>query len=217
MSLKMSQLTKLTETPKSTILYYVKEGLLPQPQKPKPNQHLYDERCVDMIQFIKYLQKHFDSSIQEIKAIVAHDGFDFSKGFETLLQTINVIMGAAHQETYTASQLCERFNITPERLKTYIEKEYLYIRDGHFTQREVQILEILCEGEEQGMSMKIIESYLEHAKALAELEIALGKELLNSTQKTNSVVKSFFDTTLILKPYLFNMQTLQSYQRQKQS
>ncbi len=33
--LKMNDLVKFSQTPKSTILYYVKEGLLPEPVKDK--------------------------------------------------------------------------------------------------------------------------------------------------------------------------------------
>jgi len=54
--LKMNDLSKLTNTPKSTILYYIKEGLLPEPFKDKPNFHLYDEGNIQLIEFIKYLQ-----------------------------------------------------------------------------------------------------------------------------------------------------------------
>ena len=35
MKLKMAQLVEMTGVPKSTILYYIKEGLLPQPEKIK--------------------------------------------------------------------------------------------------------------------------------------------------------------------------------------
>ena len=57
MSIKMNQLTNLSGVPKATILFYIKEGLLPQPQKPKPNLHLYSEDCVEILSFIKYLHK----------------------------------------------------------------------------------------------------------------------------------------------------------------
>ena len=50
--LKMNDLVKLSQTPKSTVLYYVKEGLLPEPVKDKPNFHLYDEHCVKLLSFI---------------------------------------------------------------------------------------------------------------------------------------------------------------------
>ena len=63
--LKMNDLVKLSQTPKSTVLYYVKEGLLPEPVKDKPNFHLYDEHCVKLLSFIKYLQSNFNARSEE--------------------------------------------------------------------------------------------------------------------------------------------------------
>ena len=65
--LKMNDLVKLSQTPKSTVLYYVKEGLLPEPVKDKPNFHLYDEHCVKLLSFIKYLQSNFNATISQLK------------------------------------------------------------------------------------------------------------------------------------------------------
>ena len=62
---------------KSTILFYVKEGLLPEPEKPKPNLHLYDERCVNIVKFIKYLQSQFSYSIAQIQTIFQENEFNF--------------------------------------------------------------------------------------------------------------------------------------------
>ena len=64
MALKMKELMALSDESKSTILYYIKEGLLPEPSKPKPNVHLYDESCVQILKFIKYLQHNFSYSIE---------------------------------------------------------------------------------------------------------------------------------------------------------
>ena len=66
----MNDLVKLSHTPKSTVLYYVKEGLLPEPVKDKPNFHLYDEYCVELLSFIKYLQSNFNATISQIKALL---------------------------------------------------------------------------------------------------------------------------------------------------
>ena len=43
MSIKMAELMKKTGETRSTLLYYVKEGLLDEPQKPKANVHLYSD------------------------------------------------------------------------------------------------------------------------------------------------------------------------------
>ena len=69
MILKMKDLIALTNETKSTILYYIKEGLLPTPKKPKPNVHLYHENSVQIIKFIKYLQHNYSYSISDIKSI----------------------------------------------------------------------------------------------------------------------------------------------------
>ena len=216
MAMKMSELVKKSETPKSTILYYVKEGLLPEPEKPKPNQHLYDESCVEMLGFIKYLQKHFGCSISEIKAVVQQEGFDFTRAYEALLESLDIVMGAAHQETLEEAELCDHFGITPETLQSYVDRGLLFTRDGRFTRREFEMLEILREGEANGIDGAVIESYLGHARALASIEVTLGRQLLKNASDSNKALKALFDTTLILKPYLFNMQMLRTYQAQKE-
>ena len=76
MQLKMKDLMLQTSESKSTILYYVKEGLLPEPSKPKPNVHLYDQSCIQIIKFIKYLQHNFSYSIAEIQTIFQDNHFD---------------------------------------------------------------------------------------------------------------------------------------------
>jgi len=215
MPLKMSELIKLTDTAKSTILYYVKEGLLPEPQKPKPNLHLYDESCVEIIKFIKYLQNNFGSSISEIKAIVASGNLDFEKGFEVVFETLGMIMGSAHQSTYTDAYICEQYKISAVKLAFYLKEDLLFKRDGAFTCKELEILEILLNLEKVGIKMSIIQNYVKHARELAKFEVDFTKEFLEKSENKNEAIKALFDTTLILKPYLFNMNTLKSYQESK--
>ncbi len=212
MAIKMNELVKLTDTPKSTILFYVKEGLLAQPQKPKPNLHLYDESCIEIIKFIKYLQHNFGSSINEIKSIVNGGNFNFERGFEAILETLSMIMGSAHQSTYTESYICEQYKITLKKLEYYLEEGLLFKRDGLFTVKELEILEILLNLERIGIEMKVMQTYVDHARELAKFEVDYTKKFLIKTQNKNEAVKALFDTTLILKPYLFNMHTLKSYQ-----
>ncbi len=216
MAIKMNELVKLTDTPKSTILFYVKEGLLPEPQKPKPNLHLYDESCIEIIKFIKYLQNNFGSSISEIHSIAKGGNFNFERGFEAILETLNIIMGSAHQSTYTAEYICEQYKITPKQLETYLKEGLLFKRDGSFTTKELEILEILLNLESVGITMDMMQTYVNHARELAKFEVAFTKKFLATTKNKNEAVKALFDTTLILKPYLFNMHTLMSYQESEE-
>jgi DNA-binding transcriptional MerR regulator len=215
MSIKMSELSKQTETTKSTILYYIKEGLLPEPQKPKPNVHLYDERSIEIIKFIKYLQKNFSMSIHEIKAITQHEEFDLTRGFEALLETLDVIMGSAFTQKFRTSELCEMYTIKKSQLEHYIDQGLLFMRDGFFTKKEVEILESLLALEKVRVDHTVLKTYVDHARTLAEFEVSFAKQVLENDQTSGETIKALFDTTLLIKPYIFNMHTLKAYQEEK--
>jgi len=217
MSIKMKELMARTDTAKSTILYYVKEGLLPEPEKPKPNLHLYDEQCVEIIKFIKYLQKNFSSSIAELKTIIQDSTFDFESGFERVMETLDVLMGSVHKSSHSVESICDRYNITPQKLQGYVDDGLLFMREGVYTTKELEIVEILLNLERINMNPKIIKTYVAQARELARLEVEITHEFLASQSDKNSAVKALFDTTLILKPYLYNMHTLNAYQSQKEN
>lgn len=67
MEYKISEVVTKTNVPKSTILYYIKEGLLPEAKKLKANVHKYNDEHIELIKYIKYMQESMGSSIEEIK------------------------------------------------------------------------------------------------------------------------------------------------------
>jgi len=74
--LKMSDLARATDTPKSTIHHYVQLGLLPEPVKTSRNMAYYEPGCVDRIRLIRMLQTHHRLTLAEIGGIVAAAGSD---------------------------------------------------------------------------------------------------------------------------------------------
>ncbi len=215
MPLKMSQLTQLTGTPKSTILFYIKEGLLPEPQKIKPNVHLYDDDFVDRIRFIKYLQSNFNASISQIKQLMQQRDFDFSRGFEAVLDTLDLLMAPSSPVIFSAGEVCAKLDISRETLNHYLEIGAIFERNGGFSEKEVEILSILLELEKMDPDASLLHTYLKHAKTVAASEVNLAEKLLESSHDRNSAIKSLFDATLILKPYLFNMHLVHTYQNRK--
>ncbi|MCD8213695.1 MAG: MerR family transcriptional regulator [Campylobacter sp.] len=211
--LKMNELEKQSDTPKSTILYYLKEGLLPSPKKDKPNLHLYDESCVEIIELIKYLQGNFNSTIAQIKALFASEEFDINNPYETLLGNLELIMGANLTKIYKENELCEEFNISKKELKKYVDESFLVPRNGIFTSKEREILAIVLNSNED--ELKMIKEYVSLAKKLAKEEINLTLNLIKSAKDNkNKMLKHLFDILLILKPYILNMHTLSTYQKE---
>lgn len=62
MEYKISELVSKTNVPKSTILYYIREGLLPEAKKIKSNVHRYNDEHVELIKYILYMKEEETTS-----------------------------------------------------------------------------------------------------------------------------------------------------------
>ena len=65
--------------------------------------------------------------------------------------------------------------------------------------------------------LSLLKKYAEMAKALAELELSIANEAIsktNSASQRDNKLKHLFDLFLVLKPYVFNMQTFNTYQKE---
>ena len=71
--MKMQDLERTTGVGRETIRFYIREGLLPQPERPGRNVAWYDESFVERIALIKELQQKRFLPLQIIKAIVGND------------------------------------------------------------------------------------------------------------------------------------------------
>ena len=67
----MQELVKATGVPKSTILFYRAQGLLPPPLETGPNSAVYDPACVERIRFIRGLQANHRLTLAEIRERLA--------------------------------------------------------------------------------------------------------------------------------------------------
>lgn len=72
MEYKISELVSKSGVPKSTILYYIKEGLLPEAKKLKSNVHRYSDTHIELLHYIGYMKEHFGSSNEQLKDILQY-------------------------------------------------------------------------------------------------------------------------------------------------
>ena len=213
MALKMKDLMLQTSESKSTILYYIKEGLLPEPSKPKPNVHLYDESCVQILKFIKYLQHNFSYSISEIKSIFQDNNFDFDGSFEMMVRSLELISGGRDNQWYTQKEFLTLVGIDEKKLKLYQEKGYLFERPKGYSSKELEVAEILERAYKLGLDCSLLDAYVSDAKVLALKENEVGSKLLkNDDESHDTRYELLFDLVLTLKPYIFNMHTVQTHQ-----
>lgn len=200
---------------KSTILFYVKEGLLPEPQKPKPNLHLYDESCINIIKFIKYLQNQFSYSIAQIQAIFKENEFSFSDDFAMMLRSLQLMSGSVDGVWYSDDDFLELSELTQEELNRYLERGLLFRQEQGFSKKELDLVEVFKQAKKLGLDEKLFDAYINSARELAKIEYALGSQMLERDKSLNNEhYELLFDAILKLKPYLFNMHTMQEHQKQ---
>ena len=215
MSLKMKHLMEETGESKSTILFYVKEGLLPEPEKPKPNLHLYDESCINIIKFIKYLQNQFSYSIAQIQGVFKEKKFTFSDDFSMMLRSLELMSGTTDGAWYNDEEFLELSRLTKSRLEDYLKRGLLFRQENGFTTQELKLVGVFKRAETLGLDVKLFDAYVKTAKELAKIEYELGSEMLEKDKTLNNEhYELLFDSILTLKPYIFNMHTMQEHQSQ---
>ncbi len=89
--LKMRELEQATGVGRETIRFYIREGLLPEPERPKRNVARYSGVHVDRLKAIKKLQQERFLPLNVIKTIVKAQDADSATGIEGFVGLENAL------------------------------------------------------------------------------------------------------------------------------
>ena len=115
--MKMKELESRSGVGREAIRFYIREGMVPQPEKPKRNVAFYNDTHVKRLRAIRHLQQERQMSLARIKAILDSSEFDqlvereTLQGLERLLPAL--VDGVAPsadkrlQDILVDSELCE--------------------------------------------------------------------------------------------------------------
>jgi len=208
---KISELVALTDVPKSTILYYIREGLLPEAKKLKSNVHRYNDEHIELIKYIKYMQQEMGSSNEQIKAALQQKNQSLSSSYSMLaplMQTLSDIpAGTKH---YTKAEFIEHYGFESELLEQLLEDGILVpIGDDDFTDKEASIIRLIEKFQEVGVECSVIKEYVHHAKSLSEIEHQIQLKLcsVRSDENFSTLWKIMLETLFNAKKYIFSRYT----------
>ena len=215
MSFKMSELVRLSNVPKSTILYYFKEGLLPPAQKPKPNVHIYNNEHIQLIKYIKYMQTNMKCSISQLKMIMQNKNQSFSSSSSMIEPFMQALEGIEeNQRYYTKKEVLKKFSIKESFLNDLLLTEIVMpIKEDQYGNKEVAMIRLVQNFESVGVDYKILKKYVEHAKELAVLERELKNQTCDRKDKEefSTLWGIIFETIFTAKPYILNRLTHKEY------
>jgi len=208
---KISELVRLTKVPKSTILYYIKEGLLPEAKKLKSNVHRYNGEHLELLKYIKYMKNEIGSSNEQIKVALQNKNSSISSSFTMiapLMQTlINIPPDSKH---YTKKEFLEKFGFNEDLVDTLLKDGILLlISENYYTQKEASVIKMVENFKRVGVEYDLIKAYVYHAKELSQLEQQMQQKLCDIRKDENfsTLWKIMFDSLFNAKEYIFSRYT----------
>ena len=207
----MSEIVAITDVPKSTILYYIREGLLPEANKIKSNVHRYNDAHIELIKYIQYMQKQLGRSIEQIRYSIQNKNKSFSSSFQMLEPLMNTLSGLPSDiEYYTKEQFIEKFNLDKNLVEKLLEDFILVpTASDTFTQQELSVVQLVIHYQEVGIGYEILKSYATHANELSKLDHLIKLQLCGARTDENfsSVWNIMFETFFNVKEYIFKRHT----------
>lgn len=168
--MKMKELEAATGLGRETIRYYIREGLLPEPVRPKRNVAAYGKEHVKRLNLIRRLQQERHLPLSVIKTIVTSEMGQPQGGFEELIG-LEVAMGPLLADGRTLApkrigEVAKDTGLSDDDIRKFAAIGLIQIdsRKGGdwLNQRNVKIMEIIAQTRADGFTPEIgytVESY----------------------------------------------------------
>ena len=175
--LRMNELVATSGLPKSTILFYLNQGLLPAPVKTSPNMAYYSPECVEQLHFIKAMQGKHRLPLQKIKLLI--DLKQQGHNPEPVEELLGLIFDVQNEKPLSFEEYCDATGLPPEDVQMLLDAELLIpLQDGTFDQQDVVIGLLFFKGKEDGLNVEDVFFYPALAKQIVEHETALRNRIV---------------------------------------
>lgn len=176
--LRISELARRAEVSVPTIKHYLREGLLPRPEKTGRTMSYYDAACVERIRSIKRLQRERFLPLAVIKRVLAKNGADD----EELALGSAILLGREATGAPTPEAKVERRTGYPlAKTRRLVQRGLISpaLRDGVrcYDAGDLQIIEVMKLREQRGVpldySIELALIYREAIRAAVDADIRL--------------------------------------------
>ena len=197
--LRMAELVRRSGVPKSTILHYLSEGLLPEPERPKPNVALYDEVCVELIAYIRSAQEIHRYPLDWIRGNVKH----ILAGTNTaaLLLIGQRLVGDA-TEVVTMAEVAATLSISINDIDRFVAAGLLFPLDAdHLDSADRTMLELLVAADRSGYPPEAFANVVESIRQFDLATQRLFEERLTIPLEP-ATVSLIVEVLTRMRPYL---------------
>jgi DNA-binding transcriptional MerR regulator len=173
----MKDLCRLTGLPKSTLLYYLAEGLLPEPIRTRPNVAHYHPATVDRAAFIREAQTRHRLPLAAIRKFVRHQNQGGDAAL--LLELQEAIFGTEKEPPLGRSAFLSATGLSESDLNRFLEIQVLRpLAPEAYGPEEVRTGRILKRGLDMGFRPEEWSYYPQLAGEMVDREMALRDRLV---------------------------------------
>ena len=191
MGLKISAIAKQSGVPASTIRYYVKEGLLPEPERKNKSMSYYDEACVEKLRAIRQLQECRYYPLSVIRGILKR--MDEGLKLEEAEAIEQVVFGASAESPIDLKDFLEMTGLTKDDIKQAEECGLLmpYIQEGSrklYDHEDLRFAkEVFKPIKDQGGDIKALNFYVDLGRQILEKEMKLRRLAVKDKSKQENI------------------------------
>lgn len=191
MDLKIGEIAKRSEVQPSTIRYYVRQGLLPQPNKVNKSMAYYDESCVEKIQAIRYLQekRYFPLSIiKNILRRMDEEGMSLEEA-----EAIEDVVFGTMNNIVDKKEILKRTGLTAAEFKEAEESGLLmpYVKEKgkkFYNEEDVRFgRDVLRKILDLGLEFSDLEFYVRLGNEIMDHEMLLRKKIVKGKSKKENI------------------------------
>ncbi len=173
----MNELASVTGVPKSTILYYLSQGLLPEPRRTSRNMAYYDPACVERIQLIQQMQERHRSTLSEIKRCLD----DTERGSElgVYLELNEEVFGSLEpRRLLDAKAFCRETGLSTDQLEDLLQVRLLLpLEEGRFDAEDVGMGRMYLGAFNFGIRARDLSYYAELGEKIVAREMTLRNRM----------------------------------------
>ncbi len=174
--MKMKELSSATGVSKATIIYYVNEGLLPQPLKTSRNMAYYDPSCIERISFIQQIKRKHRLPLAAIKRLLKER--DQGRDITTLVELQEFVFGPGRTRRLSLAQFVEATGLSIDQVRAFLDTEILIPMERElFDSEDVAVGKALRASLEFGLTSEIAAFYPRLAKEVVEEEMEMRRKL----------------------------------------
>ena len=174
--LAMRKLMAVSGLPRSTILYYVNQGLLPAPVKTSRNMAYYAPECEARLRLIKSLQTDYRLPLERIKAALTL--MDQGADARPFLELHRTIFPGPRGGLLSAEELGRQAGIKPAQLKALLKAKLLLpMQPEGFDQEDLAMARIYAGALNSGLKTEDLAFYPRLGAMIVDEEMGLRRRL----------------------------------------